>query len=343
MKFFLSFGLIASLNIFTNDMIRVDMDFEGESRHYLIYQPTNEIKTTSLVVGIHGYTGTASGFEKETTGGFNLSADKYNFIAVYPQGTYFYEDKPFGRFLNNTYVSSWNDLTGSRTKSKTGETCAADAPVYPKFPNCNGTDAGRCAWASCGDDIAYLKKIIDDVKDKFTIQNIYIVGMSNGGMMAHAFACKYPDLLDGVLNVVGSPALGLGCEPKNPVNYIIYGGLKDDTVPPIDVVSWDKYYYTPINDITDKWSELFKCKRKKTIKHNQFDEINETLYFDCKNGVKITNLLNLDQGHTWPGINNSSAGNCRSSSQNDIIFNECKEKINEWGNDFLLEKLFNHN
>ena len=142
MKFFLSFSLIASFNIFSNDMSRVDIDFEGEPRHYLIYEPNNDIKTNSLVIGIHGYTGTASGFEKETTGGFNLSADKYNFIAVYPQGTYFYEDKPFGRFLNNTYVSSWNDLTGSRTKTKTGETCAADAPVYPKFPNCSGADAG---------------------------------------------------------------------------------------------------------------------------------------------------------------------------------------------------------
>ena len=160
MKLLFSLVLITSLNIFSNDMIRVDIDFEGESRHYLIYEPTNDTKATSLVIGIHGYTGTASGFEKETTGGFNLSADKYNFIAVYPQGTYFYEDKPFGRFLNNTYVSSWNDLTGSKTKSKIGDTCAADAPEYPKFPNCKGTDAGRCAWASCGDDIAYLLSLI---------------------------------------------------------------------------------------------------------------------------------------------------------------------------------------
>ena len=114
-------------------MTRVDVNFEGESRHYLMYKPSTDIKTTSLVVGIHGYTGTASGFEKETTGGFNLSADKYNFIAVYPQGTYFYENKPFGRFLNNTYVSSWNDLTGSKTITPDGETCAADEHLILNF------------------------------------------------------------------------------------------------------------------------------------------------------------------------------------------------------------------
>ena len=87
MKFILTFFLVISINIVSEDMTRVDVNFEGESRHYLIYEPNADIKTTSLVIGIHGYTGTASGFEKETTGGFNLSADKYNFIAVYPQGT----------------------------------------------------------------------------------------------------------------------------------------------------------------------------------------------------------------------------------------------------------------
>ena len=44
------------------------------------------------LVGLHGYTGSASGFEKETTGIFNLSAEKYNFIGIYPQGFYFHND-----------------------------------------------------------------------------------------------------------------------------------------------------------------------------------------------------------------------------------------------------------
>ncbi len=56
------------------------------------------------------------------------------------------------------------------------------------FLICEGTDAGRCAWASCGNDIGFIKKIIDDVKEKYNLNKIYLVGMSNGGMMAHAFA-----------------------------------------------------------------------------------------------------------------------------------------------------------
>ncbi|MFL2709794.1 MAG: hypothetical protein ACJ0FM_01775 [Gammaproteobacteria bacterium] len=72
-----------------------------------------------------------------------------------------------------------------------------------------GTDAGRCAWSSCGNDIGFLKKIIDDVKNNYDVENIYVLGVSNGGKIAHALACEFPKLLTGVMNVIGSPALGL--------------------------------------------------------------------------------------------------------------------------------------
>ena len=51
--------------------------------------------------------------------------------------------------------------------------------------------------------------------------------MSNGGMMAQALACKYPTLFKGVVNVVGMQHKDLSCIPDKPVNFIIYGGLKD--------------------------------------------------------------------------------------------------------------------
>ena len=60
-------------------------------RTYLKYIPT-QFKNVpiNLVIGLHGYTGSASGFEKETTGMFNLSAEKYNFIGIYPQGDFIF-------------------------------------------------------------------------------------------------------------------------------------------------------------------------------------------------------------------------------------------------------------
>ena len=340
-KIVFSILLIYSTGLFSTSMDRVEINFDDEKRHYLIYKPQQiSSEPIDLVVGLHGYTGTASGFESETTGGFNASADKYNFIAIYPQGSFFYESQIF-RGIKTDYVSSWNDLTGSKTKTPIGETCALDAIKYVKYKNCDLDEAGRCAWASCGDDIGFIKKIIDDIKEINNIRNVYVVGMSNGGMMAHAFACKHSEILNGVINVGGAPHLGLNCIPKIPLNYIIYAGIKDDVVPPIKIQSFDKYFYEPMESITNQWSDSFECKEKKSIYNNQNDTIEEKIFYNCKNNVQIISLLNMDRGHTWPGIDDRNAGNCRTSTQNDIFFNKCKEFINKWGNEYLLDKLFN--
>ena len=49
-------------------------------------------------------------FEKETTGMFNLSAEKYNFIGIYPQGDFFYDKSD----QNYSFISSWNELSSSK-------------------------------------------------------------------------------------------------------------------------------------------------------------------------------------------------------------------------------------
>ena len=158
--------------------------------------------------------------------------------------------------------------------------------------------------------------------------------------MAHALACEYPDLIKGVINVVGSPQYGLACKPKAPVNYIIYAGFKDDVVPPFDVVSFDKYFYTPVTDIMKEWTTIFNCSNEKSVTYDDFDLIQEKVFSDCDGGVKVTSLLNMNRGHSWPG-SEDNAGICRSNKQSDIDIEECKTKINSWGNDFLLERLFN--
>lgn len=337
-------GVLLIFSIFTssNEMERVDLLHDNENRHYLKFIPENynSDRPINLVIGLHGYTGSASGFEKETTGGFNKSASKYNFIAAYPQGLYFYEESHYQGQMISSYVSSWNDLTGSKTTTPDGETCALDAVVYPKYPNCQNTDSGRCAWTSCGDDLGFIIKVINQIKDNYNINKVYIVGMSNGGKIAHALACEYPDIIEGVLNVVGSPHLGLGCNPKAPINYIIYAGLKDNVVPPFRIVSNDKYYYTPMTTIVNNWKKSFSCKDRKTKKILNPDNIEENIYSNCSKNVKIISLLNTDRGHTWPGTNYENAGFCRSDKQSEINnIAVCKNYDNEWGNDFLLTRL----
>ena len=83
--------LLLSVNAYSALHKEVELIYEDFNRSYLLYVPENiiEKEETDLVIGLHGYTGTASGFESQTTGGFSKSADRYGFIAVYPQGLHF--------------------------------------------------------------------------------------------------------------------------------------------------------------------------------------------------------------------------------------------------------------
>ena len=69
--FFISF-------VSSSDMQKIYVYEDDIKRHYLIYVPDDYNKNikTNIVFGIHGYGGTASGFESELTGGFNKLADK---------------------------------------------------------------------------------------------------------------------------------------------------------------------------------------------------------------------------------------------------------------------------
>jgi len=325
-----------SIFISSETMLEYEIEHESIKRTYLKYIPLeihlkNEV---DLFIGLHGYTGTASGFEKQTTGGFNDAADKYQFIAIYPQGEYFNSIKN----NSSSFVSSWNDLVGSKTKTPNGEICSIDAEIYPQYPNCNS--GGRCSWTSCNDDLGFIKKIIDRAKKDHKIRDIYLLGMSNGGMMAQALACKYPAIFKGVVNIGGMQHKDLSCIPEKPVNFIIYGGVMDKTVPPIDIKASDGYFYEPISDTFNAWSDKFECRLKSKSNFSLYDNFEKNIAADCINNVQIISILNKDRGHFWPGIDRS-VGYCYSQPQSNLNYSKCNFSLsNKWGNDFLIKLLF---
>jgi len=325
-----------SILISSEPMTEHSISHESINRTYLKYIPENIDfeNEVDLFIGLHGYTGTATGFEKQTTGGFNNAANKYKFLAIYPQGLYFnsIENDP------SSFVSSWNDLAGSKTKTPNGEICAIDADIYPQYPNCS--EGGRCSWTSCSDDLGFIKKIIDHANEDHKIRDIYLLGMSNGGMMAQALACKYPSIFKGVVNVVGMQQRDLSCIPKEPVNFIIYGSIKDTVVPPINIRAADGYFYEPMEDTFNAWSKQFECKSFKQLDFNLNDDFEKNIASNCKKNVQIISLLNKDAGHFWPGIDRN-VGFCFSPPQSNIDYSKCNFSImNEWGNDFLINLLF---
>jgi poly(3-hydroxybutyrate) depolymerase len=98
-------------------------------------------------------------------------------------------------------------------------------------------NAGRCCQHDLADDVGYLTQVAVDVARHTAIdrRRIYLVGFSNGGMLALRALCERPDVFAGA--GVMSGALMTSCAPASgvrgtPLHIRQLHGLGDTTVPP---------------------------------------------------------------------------------------------------------------
>lgn len=135
------------------------------------------------------------------------------------------------------------DQTGDDVKSLTGYDALADTLgflfVYPDAYESNWNDAravpGMPAYDLDVDDVGFIKAVIDRVKADYNVDaaRVYLVGVSNGGMMAHRMACEAPERFAAIASAMGAVPenLAAGCAPSVPVPMIIISGTADPLVP----------------------------------------------------------------------------------------------------------------
>lgn len=263
---------------------------DGVMRTFYTYVPSNIDKEMTLVVGLHGYTGNAKTFIRKGDADFNNFLEINNFIGAYPEGKSFY--------ANGRNFSSWNDLAGSIGQGPKGDICDIDRDYYPFPPDC--VNPHRCSWASCGDDIGFIEKVIDHHKNQYDIESVIVIGMSNGGMLAQAIGCNLTDKVDAIINIEGMQALGMSCIPDKPLTMVIYGAKNDTTVPPEDILASDGYFYEPMQNTVNDWKNAFNCSNSTKKQILNPAEITEEHFYDCNDGVTITSILDHNNDHDWP-------------------------------------------
>ena len=259
-------------------------------RTFYTYVPSNIDKEMTLVVGLHGYTGNAKTFIRKGDADFNNFLEMNNFIGAYPEGKSFY--------ANGRKFSSWNDLAGSIGQGPKGDICDIDRDYYPFPPDC--VNPHRCSWASCGDDIGFIEKVIDHHKNQYDIKSVIVIGMSNGGMLAQAIGCKLAGKVDAIINIEGMQALGMSCIPDKPLTMVIYGAKNDTTVPPEDILASDGYFYEPMKNTVNDWKNAFNCSNSTKKQILNPAEVTEEHFYDCNDGVTITSILDHNNDHDWP-------------------------------------------
>jgi polyhydroxybutyrate depolymerase len=253
---------------------RTDIRLKGLRRNYRLHVPGGYCtgEAVPLLVVIHGAFSTAK--DIENVSGFSRLAEEQNFVAVYPNG--------FGIF---GFLQHWN--------------------------------AGHC----CGkakkdgiDDVAFLDAVIADVRRHVSVdeRRIYMVGFSNGGMLAYRFAAERSETLAAVAAL--SAALG-GYDkddevvwempaPVASVPLLIMHGDADDSIPYDGGRSprHQNQYYLSVREAVDFWVKVNGCDDVPQTAKTHRGQVQESRWVNSDTSTETVLYTLKGWGHDWPGL-----------------------------------------
>ena len=109
------------------------------------------------------------------------------------------------------------------------------AAVFPRGLGLLWNDGRTAAWGSDADDVAFLRQLARDLVTLGTADpaRLYIVGVSNGGMMALRMVCEAPQPFAGAGLIIASmpETVGAGCRLRRPMRVVMLNGTADALVP----------------------------------------------------------------------------------------------------------------
>lgn len=284
----------------SGEMLRRTLEHDTIEREYFVHVPPQAVNSPPLLVALHGYGSTATGFQKAYD--LNAHADKHGYVVVYPQGSHFtVGDSSPEAFL----VTSWNDLAANGEPRPEGPHCADNAVEYPCPPEC-GT-CNQCDWTSCNDDLGLIERILDSVQTEFATDKdrTYLLGVSNGAMMALQLGCRLSDRFAAVAPIIGQLAPGYACGPESDTPMLHLYGQRDNTVRYDGKPGGDGYIYTTAADTAAIWANALECASEPL--HWETESSAEiglqcTVYTGCAvENQEVVSCMDPEGEHDWSG------------------------------------------
>ena len=218
-----------------------------------------------LVIALHG--GGGNGAQLAKSAGLIDEAAKEGFVLALPEGS-----SRFGK------LETWNA-------------------------------GGCCAYAMREkiDDIGFIRALIDELERTQPVdaKRIYVVGMSNGGMMAERVAIELGDRIAGAAVFVGA-LFGNEPRPVAAVPMLIVNAEKDEQVPIAGGTSTTGIVrrsqgmpYKPSRYAATFWATANRCTTNPT-KAETADYVRER-WTGCASGADVDFYIVKGAEHGWPG------------------------------------------
>jgi len=328
------------------EMSRHSIEHNGVQREYFVMLP-DLIPTDAklpVVLGLHGYTSTATGFASGH--GLDRHAAKHGYIGVFPQGSTFQVNASDDPGSSRTQlITSWNDLAANQADSAGVQHCLADRHVYPCPPDCG--NCSRCMWTSCGDDLGFLDQVLEEVRANYPTDEdrYYVLGVSNGAMMALRLACARSSQFAAVSAIIGQLAPGFACQPKTQLPLLHLTGALDNTVREDGRPAADGFMYETAEHTRAHWAEALQCETLEPWLPLQKEAtgLQCEAWRDCKTtDHEVVGCSDPQGAHAWPGAQvGDGTATCVSELQHASLPNQpiCPpsqtEDITDWGIDLV--------
>ena len=177
--------------------------------------------------------------------------------------------------------------------------------VYP--------DALKKKWNVSGkapeDNVAFVHTLIRQVERTRSIDStrIYVVGLSNGGILAQKLACENPRGITAIATVAASlpTQFSTHCQTQKPIPILMVNGTNDPVVPweggasPAIHIGRD-LSVPSIPDVIDFWQQHNGCPSLPHVEAIS-DRVEVTHYVNCQAQSEVKLVALQGATHVWSG------------------------------------------
>lgn len=289
-----------------------------------------------VVILLHGMNQDADDMERLTL--FDQLADKDGIIAVYPLalhgrwnvGVHEEERRPMGMGPGRRPYGGYPGGGGGYPGGYPGR-YPGGGGGYPRGGQqpTNPEPEGSKREAPA-DDIAFFNEMLDHITSIFSADSsrVYVVGLSEGGLMSFKAGCSLGDRVSAVAAVGADMPKKMACLPARPVPVLMINGTSDPVVPYGG--GTDHNLNVPVlsaEDSAKNWSKIDHCsdKPEKSKLSGQGKGSMETkidAYQGCQQSASVVLYSVKGAGNTWPGGEQYEPENSIGKTSSDLNANE---------------------
>jgi polyhydroxybutyrate depolymerase len=160
------------------------------------------------------------------------------------------------------------------------------------------------------DDIGFLGRLVDTLASEGLADRsrVYLVGVSNGGLMAYTAACAMTRRFAAVAALL-SPMTSLqieDCRPDGAISILVLGGTADRSMP-YDGVKLEAGRLVSMPETVEYWRQANTCGQSRVtpVPHRSSNDptsVTVTRWSACADGVEVASYRIEGGGHRAPSL-----------------------------------------